>query len=30
MEVQKCYYASFNVGAVELWKSEIYLENGTN
>ena len=26
MEVQKCYYASFNVGNVEVWGSGLYLE----
>ena len=26
MEIQKCYQASFNVGAVVFWKSEIYLD----
>ena len=26
MEVQKCYYASFNVGNVEVWSTELYLD----
>ena len=29
MEVQKCYYASFNAGAIEFWKSEIYLDKNS-
>ena len=26
MEIQKCYYASFNVGNVEVWGTELYLD----
>jgi len=26
MEIQKCYFASFNVGNVEIWNSEFYLD----
>ena len=29
MEIQKCYQVSFNVGAVEFWKSEIYLDKNS-
>ena len=29
MEAQKCYYASFNIGAIEFWASEIYLDKNS-
>jgi hypothetical protein len=29
MEIRKCYYASFNAGSTEFWKSEIYLDENS-
>jgi hypothetical protein len=29
MEIQKCYSASFNVGAIGFWGSEIYLDKNS-
>ena len=29
MEVQKCYYASFNVGAFEVWGTELYRDKNS-
>jgi len=29
MEVQKCYYASFNVDKVEVWRTEFYQDKNS-
>ena len=29
MELQKCYYASFNVGKVEVWRTEFYQDKNS-
>ena len=26
MEIQKCYFASFNIGTVEVYRTEFYIE----